>query len=153
MAAKGKNDPSFRAARTINAAAVLEALVAGQPWHEARMLAHKSGKWAGDIDELLAWAASEVMPQEVRQRGRNIWLARYQELFRLWWPKAMEGDREAAQMVMQIASHVRTMGGLDEPKRLEHGSDPERPMRMEVVIVDAITDAVEVIDEEIVTVN
>lgn len=75
--------------------------------------------------ELLRWAMDRQMPPELVKRGRNLWLERYRQLLRVYWPKAMGGEREAAEFVRQIGRDVRQMMGLDEPKRHKHSGDAD----------------------------
>jgi len=67
---------------------------------------------------------------------RALTLERLTKVLQVFWPAMLGGDDDAARTVLHALRDIRQLMGLDAPQKLEHGGDPDRPIRHQVVSVE-----------------
>jgi hypothetical protein len=77
------------------------------------------------LKESLQQAGTEEFREIERERLERLHLSR--------WKRTLDGDDDAAALVLQAARQRAALLGLNAPVKLQHAGDPENPVVVKVV--------------------
>lgn len=105
-----------RVRSTMRKAKALELRAEGLTWDE---VAKQSGYKSPQAAQLSVRNALEATLKEPADHLRLIELQRLEMLQKTWFPKAVEGDRDAAAVVLKISERRSKLMGLDAPTQIQ----------------------------------
>lgn len=105
-----------RVRSTKRTALALDLRAQGYTWAE---VAQRAGYKTLQAAHMAVKNALEHTLQEPAEHLRNIELQRLEKLQTVWFPKALDGDKDAATVVLKTAERRAKLLGLDAPTQIQ----------------------------------